>query len=71
MLLLMWDMLANLMRKSQNKIYRISRTPKKALHAHKKIYLALKAKNPGKAVEAKTEPVVSPFPGRGRFQSFH
>jgi DNA-binding GntR family transcriptional regulator len=52
MLLLMWDMLANLMRKSQNKIYRISWTPKKALHAHKKIYLALKAKDPGRAVEA-------------------
>ncbi len=52
MLLLMWDMLANLMRKSQNKIYRISWSPKKALHAHKMIYIALKAKDPGRAVEA-------------------
>ncbi len=51
-LILIWDMLANLMRKSQNKIYRISWSPKKALHAHKKIYLALKAKDSGKAVEA-------------------
>jgi len=51
-LILIWDMLANLMRKSQNKIYHISWSPKKALHAHKKIYLALKAKDSGKAVEA-------------------
>ena len=45
-------MLANLMRKSQSKIYRISWSPQKALPAHKKIYLALKAKDPRKAVEA-------------------
>jgi DNA-binding FadR family transcriptional regulator len=51
-LILIWDMLANLMRKSQDKIYRISWSPKKALHAHKKIYLTLKAKDPRKAVEA-------------------
>jgi len=51
-LILVWDMLANLMRKSQNKIYRVSWSPKKALSAHKKIYLALEAKDPGKAVEA-------------------
>jgi DNA-binding FadR family transcriptional regulator len=51
-LILIWDMLANLMRKSQNKIYRIPWSPKKALHAHRKIYLALKAKDSGKAVEA-------------------
>ena len=51
-LILIWDMLANLMRKSQNKIYRISWSPQKALQAHKKIYLALKAKDSGKAVEA-------------------
>ena len=51
-LILIWDMLANLMRKSQNKIYRISWSPEKPLHAHKKIYLALKAKDSRKAVEA-------------------
>jgi len=51
-LILIWDMLANLMRKSQNKIYRISWSPKKALYAHKKIYLTLKARDPGRAVEA-------------------
>jgi GntR family transcriptional repressor for pyruvate dehydrogenase complex len=51
-LILMWDMLANLMRKSQNKIYRISWSPQSGLHAHKKIYLALKAKDPRRAVEA-------------------
>jgi DNA-binding FadR family transcriptional regulator len=51
-LILIWDMLANLIRKSQSKIYGISWSPKKALSAHKKIYLALKAKDPRKAVEA-------------------
>jgi DNA-binding FadR family transcriptional regulator len=51
-LILIWDMLANLMRKSQSKIYGISWSPKKALSAHKKIYLALKAKDSRKAVEA-------------------
>ena len=51
-LILMWDMLANLMRKSQDKIYRISWSPQSGLHAHKKIYLALKARDPRRAVEA-------------------
>jgi GntR family transcriptional repressor for pyruvate dehydrogenase complex len=51
-LILIWDMLANLMRKSQNKIYRISWSPQRARQAHKRIYLALKAKDPRKAVEA-------------------
>ena len=50
--ILVWDMLANLMRKSQTKIYRISWSPKKALAAHQKIYLALEEKDPLKAVEA-------------------
>ena len=51
-LILVWDMLANLIRTSQNKIYRIPWSPKKALAAHKKIYRALEARNPKKAVEA-------------------
>lgn len=51
-LILIWDMLANLIRKSQSKIYGIPWSPRKALSAHKKIYLALKAKDPRKAVEA-------------------
>jgi DNA-binding FadR family transcriptional regulator len=51
-LILIWDMLANLIRKSQSKIYGIPWSPKKALSAHKKIFLALKAKDPRKAVEA-------------------
>jgi len=51
-LILIWDMLANLIRKSQSKIYGIPWSPRKALQAHKKIYLALKAKDSGKAVEA-------------------
>ena len=51
-LILIWDMLSNLMRKSQSKIYRISWSPQRALHAHKRIYLALKAKDSRKAVEA-------------------
>jgi DNA-binding FadR family transcriptional regulator len=51
-LILIWDMLANLIRKSQFKIYGIPWSPKKALQAHKKIYLALKAKDSKKAVEA-------------------
>jgi GntR family transcriptional repressor for pyruvate dehydrogenase complex len=51
-LILVWDMLANLMRKSQNKIYRVSWLPRKALAGHKKIYLALEARDPLKAVEA-------------------
>jgi GntR family transcriptional repressor for pyruvate dehydrogenase complex len=51
-LILIWDMLANLIRKSQSKIYGIPWSPKKALSAHKKIFLALQAKDPRKAVEA-------------------
>lgn len=51
-LILIWDMLANLIRKSQSKIYDIPWSPRKGLSAHKKIYLALKAKDPRKAVEA-------------------
>jgi len=51
-LILVWDMLANLIRTSQNKIYRIPWSPKKALAAHKKIYRALEARDSKKAVEA-------------------
>jgi GntR family transcriptional repressor for pyruvate dehydrogenase complex len=51
-LILVWDMLANLIRTSQTKIYRISWSPKKALAAHKKIYRALEARDPKKAMEA-------------------
>jgi DNA-binding FadR family transcriptional regulator len=51
-LILIWDMLANLIRRSQGKIYGISWSPRKALSAHKNIYLALKARDSGKAVEA-------------------
>jgi len=51
-LILIWDMLSNLMRKSQSKIYRVSWSPQSGLHAHKRIYLALKAKDSRKAVEA-------------------
>jgi GntR family transcriptional repressor for pyruvate dehydrogenase complex len=51
-LILVWDMLANLIRTSQNKIYRIPWSPRKALAAHKKIYFALEARDPQKAVEA-------------------
>ena len=51
-LLLVWDTLANLIRTSQNKIYRIPWSPKKALAAHKRIYLALEARDSRRAVEA-------------------
>ncbi len=51
-LILIWDMLANLIRKSQSKIYGVSWSPKKALSAHRRIYLALKARDPRKAAEA-------------------
>ncbi len=51
-LILVWDMLSSLMRKSQTRIYRIPWSPRKALAAHRKIYLALRAKDPDKAVEA-------------------
>ena len=52
--LLVWDMLANLMRKSQTKIYRISWSPKQGLAAHQTIYHALEKKDPAGAVEAMT-----------------
>jgi len=51
-LILIWDTLADLIRRSHDKIYRISRSPKKSLQAHKKIYLALKERDSRKAVEA-------------------
>jgi len=51
-LILIWDTLANLIRRSHDKIYRIARSPKRSLQAHKRIYRALKAKDPKKAVEA-------------------
>jgi GntR family transcriptional repressor for pyruvate dehydrogenase complex len=51
-LILIWDMLANLMRQTQDRIYRIPWSPRKALRAHQKIYLALKARDSAKAVEA-------------------
>ncbi|NWF93857.1 MAG: FadR family transcriptional regulator [Syntrophaceae bacterium] len=51
-LILIWDTLANLIRRSHDKIYRISRSPKRSLQAHKRIYRALKAKDPKRAVEA-------------------
>ncbi|OGP70372.1 MAG: hypothetical protein A2W09_04730 [Deltaproteobacteria bacterium RBG_16_50_11] len=51
-LILIWDTLANLIRKSHDKIYRISRSPKRSLLAHKKIYFALKKRDVQKATEA-------------------
>jgi len=51
-LILLWDTLANLIRKSHDKIYRISRSPKRSLLAHKKIYFALKKRDVQKAMEA-------------------
>jgi GntR family transcriptional repressor for pyruvate dehydrogenase complex len=51
-LILIWDTLANLIRKSHDKIYRIARSPKRSLLAHKRIYSALKKRNVQKAVEA-------------------
>jgi GntR family transcriptional repressor for pyruvate dehydrogenase complex len=51
-LILIWDTLANLIRKSHDKIYRIARSPKRSLLAHKRIYFALKKRNIQKAVEA-------------------
>jgi len=50
-LILIWDTLANLIRRSHDKIYRISRSPGRSLQAHKRIYFALKKKNVQKAVE--------------------
>jgi GntR family transcriptional repressor for pyruvate dehydrogenase complex len=51
-LILIWDTLANLIRGSHDKIYRIARSPKRSLLAHKRIYFALKKRNVQKAVEA-------------------
>jgi len=51
-LILIWDTLANLIRRSHDKIYRIARSPRRSLLAHKRIYLALKRRNVQKAVEA-------------------
>jgi DNA-binding FadR family transcriptional regulator len=51
-LILIWDTLANLIRRSHDKIYRISRSPKRSLLAHKKIYFALKKREVQKAMEA-------------------
>jgi len=51
-LILIWDTLANLIRKSHDKIYRIARSPARSLLAHKRIYFALKKRNVKKAVEA-------------------
>jgi GntR family transcriptional repressor for pyruvate dehydrogenase complex len=51
-LILIWDTLANLIRRSHDKIYRISRSPKRSLQAHKRIYLALKRRDSQEAVEA-------------------
>jgi DNA-binding FadR family transcriptional regulator len=51
-LILLWDTLANLIRRSHDKIYRISRSPKRSLLAHKKIYFALKKRDVQKAMEA-------------------
>lgn len=51
-LILLWDTLANLIRRSHDKIYRISRSPKRSLMSHKRIYSALKRRNIQKAIEA-------------------
>jgi GntR family transcriptional repressor for pyruvate dehydrogenase complex len=51
-LILIWDTLANLIRRSHDKIYRTARSPRRSLLAHKGIYLALKKRNVQKAVEA-------------------
>jgi GntR family transcriptional repressor for pyruvate dehydrogenase complex len=51
-LILIWDTLANLIRRSHDKIYRIARSPKRSLQAHKKIYRALRARDPRRAMEA-------------------
>jgi GntR family transcriptional repressor for pyruvate dehydrogenase complex len=50
-LILIWDTLANLIRRSHDKIYRTARSPRRSLLAHKRIYFALKKRNIKKAVE--------------------
>lgn len=54
-LILIWDTLGDLIRKSHDRIYRISRTPSKSLRSHKKIYDALKKRDVPKAAEAMKE----------------
>ncbi|MBM4276364.1 MAG: FadR family transcriptional regulator [Deltaproteobacteria bacterium] len=51
-LIFLWDTLIDLIRKSHDKIYRIARSPKRSLLAHKRIYVALKKREIQKAVEA-------------------
>jgi GntR family transcriptional regulator, transcriptional repressor for pyruvate dehydrogenase complex len=51
-LILIWDTLGNLLRKSHDKIYRISRSPARSLAAHKRIYAALKSRSSANASEA-------------------
>ena len=51
-LILIWDTLANLIRRSHDKIYRTARSPGRSLLAHKKIYFALKKRNVQRAMEA-------------------
>jgi GntR family transcriptional repressor for pyruvate dehydrogenase complex len=51
-LILLWDTLGNLVRRSHDKIYRIARSPKRSLLAHKRIYVALKKGDVQKSVEA-------------------
>ncbi len=51
-LILIWDTLANLIRRSHDKIYRTARSPRRSLLAHKRIYSTLKQRNIQKAVEA-------------------
>jgi len=51
-LIFLWDTLVDLIRKSHDKIYRIARSPKRSLLAHKRIYVALKKREIQKAVEA-------------------
>ena len=51
-LIFLWDTLVDLIRKSHDKIYRIARSPKRSILAHKRIYVALKKREIQKAVEA-------------------
>jgi len=51
-LILVWDTLGDLIRKSHDQIYRISRSPKRSLRSHKTIYYALKRKDIPQASES-------------------
>ena len=51
-LILIWDTLGDLIRRSHDRIYRISRSPSRSLRSHQKIYEALKRKDVPKAAEA-------------------